>query len=196
LTQIPAWPWLQLKPGANDAHLLGALHPTPAVCGRPQEGAQSMLAEAEPFDRGFYAGPFGWVSAGAAEFAVAIRSALVHPPAATAAQLDGAAAVLQQAGAAAGLQAGEADTLVSLFAGVGIVRGSDTAQEWAELDLKVRQYERLLTAVPPLAASPNVNLLWARLAVEELCRLGCNTFCVAPGEEAATRVFNQPLALC
>ena len=40
-----------------------------------------MLAGQEAFDRGFYAGPFGWVSAGGAEFAVAIRSALVHPQA-------------------------------------------------------------------------------------------------------------------
>ena len=71
---------------------------------------------------------------------------------------------------------------MSLFAGVGIVRGSDTDSEWAELDLKIRQYERLLQGAPPLAASPNVNALWARLLVEELCRLGCNTFCVAPGE--------------
>ena len=60
--------------------LQAALHPTPAVCGRPRPAALSALSAAEPFDRGFYAGPFGWVSGGAAEFAVAIRSALVHAP--------------------------------------------------------------------------------------------------------------------
>jgi len=192
---------LQLKPGSSDAHLLAALHPTPAVCGRPREDALALLAAQEPFDRGFYAGPFGWISQDAAEFVVAIRSALVQPPGtasastATVAAGDSSAAVEQEqqhqrlaSHAEAGpgplsLAASAADaTLVSLFAGVGIVRGSDTASEWAELDLKVRQYERLLQGVPPLAAAPNINLLWARLMVEELCRLGCNTFCVAPGE--------------
>lgn len=54
------------------------LHPTPAVCGRPRPAALAALTAAEPFDRGFYAGPFGWISGNAAEFAVAIRSALVH----------------------------------------------------------------------------------------------------------------------
>lgn len=59
--------------------LQAALHPTPAVCGRPQKDARSVVSAAEPFDRGFYAGPFGWISGAASEFAVAIRSALVHP---------------------------------------------------------------------------------------------------------------------
>lgn len=220
----------QLKPGASDAHLLAALHPTPAVCGRPREDALGLLAASEPFDRGFYAGPFGWIGHEAAEFVVAIRSALVQQqgaaralPAAAAAEQQLAARLASHAdagpgpqssaassgsgaaagrvthdsdgsGAAAALASDAADsssslprdegqngTLVSLFAGVGIVRGSDTASEWAELDLKVRQYERLLQAAPRLAAAPNINSLWARLLVEELCRLGCNTFCVAPG---------------
>lgn len=57
-----------------------ALHPTPAVCGRPRDAARQELAAREPFDRGFYAGPFGWISGAAAEFVVAIRSALVHAP--------------------------------------------------------------------------------------------------------------------
>ena len=56
-----------------------ALHPTPAVCGRPREAAFEHVSVAEPFDRGFYAGPFGWISGAAAEFVVAIRSALLHP---------------------------------------------------------------------------------------------------------------------
>ena len=40
---------------------------------------------------------------------------------------------------------------------------------------------RLRVALPQ---APNVNALWAGLIVEELCRLGCNTFCVAPGRRA------------
>lgn len=224
----------RLRPGSGDAHLLAALHPTPAVCGRPREEALALLAASEPFDRGYYAGPFGWISQDAAEFVVAIRSALVRPGEAagglstegTAAGSAAAAEALQQrldshvaagpgpgsaatattapglpghsssgssssgqaTGAASGLPPGGRDTPAwhaSLFAGVGIVRGSDAASEWAELDLKVRQYERLLQSAPPLAAAPNINALWAGLLVEELCRLGCNTFCVAPGGSAA-----------
>lgn len=194
---------VQLKPGNSDAALLAALHPTPAVCGRPREDALGFLAASEPFDRGYYAGPFGWLSQGAAEFVVAIRSALVQPTgaatssnAAASGQLSDRLASHAAAGpgpqsppvasAAAAPSSPSAvaspSTVMMLYAGVGIVRGSDTAQEWAELDLKVRQYERLLQGAPPLSASPNVNALWARLLVEELCRLGCNTFCVAPGE--------------
>jgi anthranilate/para-aminobenzoate synthase component I len=60
-----------------DISLLAALHPTPAVCGRPQGAARAWLAEREGFDRGFYAGPFGWVTGQGAEFVVAIRSALL-----------------------------------------------------------------------------------------------------------------------
>ena len=29
----------RLRRGRNDAHVLSALHPTPAVCGRPRDGA-------------------------------------------------------------------------------------------------------------------------------------------------------------
>lgn len=58
-----------------------ALHPTPATCGRPRQDAFEALRETEQFDRGYYAGPFGWVSGSSSEFAVAIRSALLHAPA-------------------------------------------------------------------------------------------------------------------
>ena len=57
-----------------------ALHPTPATLGRPRQAAQAALQRLESFDRGLYAGPFGWLSGDAAEFAVAIRSALLHAP--------------------------------------------------------------------------------------------------------------------
>ncbi len=46
----------------------------------------------------------------------------------------------------------------------------------------MRQYRLLLQPVRPLAQAPNVNALWAQLMVEELCRLGINTFAVAPGK--------------
>lgn len=47
-----------------------------------------MLSESEPFDRGYYAGPFGWISGSAAEFVVAIRSALMQAPASQSVLLD------------------------------------------------------------------------------------------------------------
>ena len=53
--------------------------------------------------------------------------------------------------------------------------------QWKELELKVRQFEALLHAPPALAAAPNVNALWCRLMIEELCRCGVTTFAIAPG---------------
>ena len=49
------------------------------MCGHPRDAALDAIRESETFDRGFYAGPMGWVGADSAEFAVAIRSALVSP---------------------------------------------------------------------------------------------------------------------
>ncbi len=85
------------------------LHPTPAVGGVPREVALELIREREQLDRGWYAGPLGWVDGrGEGEFAVAIRSAL----------LEGAQA--------------------TLFAGCGIVAGSDPEREYAEASLKLR----------------------------------------------------------
>ena len=156
-----------------------ALHPTPAVCGRPREDAADVISASEAFDRGFYAGPFGWISAGAAEFAVAIRSALVHaapdaaaiagaalqspddlqvpqqtnssPGTASDAAANNSSHLFQSAASSNGAAATATDYAttadstfaakglrISLYAGVGIVAGSEPASEWAELDLKVR----------------------------------------------------------
>ena len=98
-----------LRPGIGLAQVLQRLHPTPAVGGYPACGVTGLIAALEGFDRGWYAGPVGWISAGAAEFAVAIR-----------------------AGVAAG------DTL-HLYAGNGIVRGSTADAEWAEMEQKILQ---------------------------------------------------------
>ena len=146
--------------------LQAALHPTPAVCGRPWEGALKSLSAAEPFDRGFYSGPFGWISGAAAEFAVAIRSALVHaatditlsanaPPAANSAAhiehsrhtttpgvagvvrnkesysaLEAAVSADNGAEAGAALQQADSRRTLSMYAGVGLVCGSDADKEW------------------------------------------------------------------
>ncbi len=97
-----------LKPGSgNDSTVLRQLHPTPAVGGVPREASMQLIASLEPFCRGWYAGPVGWMSRDAAEFAVGIRSALVN---------------------------GER---VFLYSGAGLVRGSDPDSEWEEVDQKI-----------------------------------------------------------
>jgi menaquinone-specific isochorismate synthase len=93
----------------NVLDLVDCLHPTPAVGGYPQQPALEVMRELEAIDRGWYAGPFGWIDlTGSGEFAVAIRSAVI----------DGATA--------------------SLFAGCGIVDGSDPRDELAETELKLQ----------------------------------------------------------
>ena len=122
--------------------LQASLHPTPAVCGRPRLAAKDILASQEPFDRGFYSGPFGWVSGCAAEFVVAIRSALIHPQPLSQPLSDAALASLTNGIAQAGSESSLSESQVlssntsaathtiSLFAGVGIVRGSTAEAEW------------------------------------------------------------------
>jgi len=91
------------------------LHPTPAVGGAPRDAALAMLQRLEPFDRGCYAGPVGWVDAGGdGEWAVALRCA----------ELDGATA--------------------RLVAGAGVVAGSDPDAEWAETQTKLEPMLRVL----------------------------------------------------
>lgn len=106
----------RLREGVGDGALLGALHPTPAVCGQPREDALELLRTQERFDRGLYSGLVGLVGARDAEFTVAIRSALV--------------------------QAGQ----VQLFAGAGIVAGSRPEDEWEETQSKLRAMGDLLAA--------------------------------------------------
>lgn len=97
----------KLTNGVGVFELLEALHPTPAVGGTPREEACSLIQSLETFDRGLYAGAIGWVGPnGDGEFSVSIRSALV----------DG--------------------DVARLYAGVGIVNGSDPAKEKQETDLK------------------------------------------------------------
>lgn len=65
-------------PPASVLELVAALHPTPAVCGRPRAAAQRLIAEIEQLDRGRYAGAVGWVdAAGNGTFAVSIRGATI-----------------------------------------------------------------------------------------------------------------------
>ncbi|HEX9369700.1 MAG TPA: isochorismate synthase [Roseiflexaceae bacterium] len=99
--------------------LVARLHPTPAMGGVPREAALETIRRFEGLDRGWYAAPVGWMDArGEGEFAVAIRSAL--------------------------LQGAEA----SLFAGCGIVVGSDPDREYAESCLKLRPVLSVLGGKP------------------------------------------------
>ena len=101
--------------GADLLRIVGELHPTPAVGGSPREAAVAHLRELEPFDRGLYAGALGWVNyRGEGEFLVGIRSALM-----------------------------QGDT-ARLYAGAGIVEGSDPAAELAETELKMRALREAL----------------------------------------------------
>lgn len=68
-------------PPASVLELVEALHPTPAICGRPVDAALALIAELEHLDRGPYAGAVGWVdAAGNGAFAVAIRGAVIDGP--------------------------------------------------------------------------------------------------------------------
>ena len=102
-----------LRENIGDAEILTALHPTPAVGGLPREKALMLMRELEPFERGWYAAPVGQTDGDRSEFAVAIRSALIKH-----------------------------DRLL-LFAGAGIVEGSDAGAEWQEIDNKLGNFVHL-----------------------------------------------------
>ena len=104
-TPITAW----LKEEVNPLTIVEKLHPTPAVGGYPWHKAKPYIRELEEFDRGWYAGPVGWLnSQNSGEFAVAIRSGLIEEDSAT------------------------------FYAGCGIVADSDAETEWEETILKLR----------------------------------------------------------
>ena len=97
----------ELSSSVSLLDVVGALHPTPAVAGYPRARANALRAEHEGFDRGWFAGPIGWMNAsGNGEFRVALRSALI-------------------------------DDETTLYAGAGVVSGSDPDRELLETDMKL-----------------------------------------------------------
>jgi menaquinone-specific isochorismate synthase len=103
----------ELADGGSALDLIGALHPTAAVAGTPTSIAIGVIRELEPFDRGRYAGPVGWVdAAGNGEWAIALRCA----------------------------QFTETDEAIAVtaYAGAGIVAGSDPEAEMLETRVKFR----------------------------------------------------------
>lgn len=99
--------------GVSDGELVRCLHPTPAVGGYPTEVAISEIARLEPFSRGWYASPIGWIGSDSVEFAVGIRSGLV-----------------------------EGNT-VSVYSGAGIVAGSKPDDEWHEIENKIVDFVKV-----------------------------------------------------
>lgn len=89
-----------------DVNILKAIHPTAAVSGLPQQQAKMILSEIETFDRGWYAGTLGVMSDACSEFCVAIRSAFIEAH------------------------------RIRVFAGAGIVAGSQPLEEWKEIERK------------------------------------------------------------
>lgn len=94
-----------------------ALHPTPAVCGTPLEEAKALIAELEGTPRGWYSGGIGWFNQkGEGEILVALRSALATPEG------------------------------TWLYAGAGIVEGSDADDERKEIEAKLKALQEAIVA--------------------------------------------------
>ena len=99
----------ELLPSRSILEALATLHPTPAVGGSPTEPALAFIRTHENLDRGWYAGPIGWIDfQGNGDFAVALRSALLE------------------------------ERQARLFCGCGIVADSDPEAEYAESCLKLQ----------------------------------------------------------
>lgn len=110
----------QLVDAAPALALAASLHPTAAVCGTPTERAAAVIRELEGMDRGRYAGPVGWMDGrGDGEFGIALRCAQLDPTDAR---------------------------RMRLFAGCGIVAGSEPESELAESEAKLEAMRGALTS--------------------------------------------------
>lgn len=109
-----------LEDRSSALNLVGALHPTAAVAGTPTDAAIRVIRRLEPFDRGRYAGPVGWIDAhGDGEWAIALRCAQFDLDASPADGVSGRIPLVAHAGA-------------------GIVAGSDPEAELLETRVKFR----------------------------------------------------------
>ncbi|MDH2999141.1 isochorismate synthase [Pasteurellaceae bacterium LFhippo2] len=95
-----------LAENVTDSDCLARIHPTAAVAGLPRADAKQFIAEHEAFKRGWYAGTLGYINPNNAEFCVTLRSALIK------------------------------QNQITVYAGAGIVEGSDPTSEWLEIERK------------------------------------------------------------
>jgi isochorismate synthase len=103
------------NPDMSALQLACALHPTPALCGYPTQAGHRLIRSIEPFEREMFAGIVGWCDArGDGEWVVAIRCGEIR------------------------------ENRVRMFAGAGIVEGSDPASEWRETSVKLSTMMRAL----------------------------------------------------
>ncbi len=128
----------QLKETSQDEDILSKLHPTPSVLGAPKQQAFEDLARLEPYRRGWYAGPIGWVGQHEAMFVVGIRSGLLR------------------------------GKEISLFSGAGIVSESDPVKEWDEIENKLGQFLKIFPTQPAKLASNLPQTSWAGPALAML----------------------------
>jgi menaquinone-specific isochorismate synthase len=99
----------QVPSGIHPLKIIAQLHPTPAVAGVPRDITCAKILEYENFDRSVYAAPLGWIDhRGNSEFIVGIRSAIID------------------------------SNTARLFAGAGIVSGSNPDKELAEIEMKLQ----------------------------------------------------------
>ncbi|MBN2366970.1 MAG: isochorismate synthase [Calditrichaeota bacterium] len=103
-----------LKSEIDDFRIINDFHPTPAVAGFPREESLQNISRLENFDRGWYAAPIGWFSLKRAQFAVALRSAVLQ------------------------------SKKLTTYAGAGIVEGSQPEKEWQEIENKIMNYTQIL----------------------------------------------------
>ncbi len=156
--------------------LLRGLHPTPAVCGDSPKLALEFIRKYESFgfDRGYYAGPFGYIGHDSADIVVAIRSALVtnfccdvgSQPKSRNNEMENNAPVSK----------------VSTFGGAGIVEGSIVQGEWTEISHKIDVIASLFPSSPiTLQSLSSPNVAWSTAFIEELVRCGITQFYICPG---------------
>jgi menaquinone-specific isochorismate synthase len=106
-----------LNPDKNILDIITTLHPTPAVGGAPNEMALSTITNLEQDSRKNYAAPIGFATSEYSEWAVGLRSASVD------------------------------QKTITIYAGCGIVNGSDPKDEWLETENKMRPFVNLFTEV-------------------------------------------------
>jgi menaquinone-specific isochorismate synthase len=113
--------------GEQPLAIAAALHPTPAVAGLPRKEAMGWLRSLEPFERGHYAAPIGWIdSSGDADLRVAIRSGTLR------------------------------GSHLELTAGAGLVRGSTVERELQDVTLKLGVLQQQLNLPSQLASNRSI----------------------------------------